>query len=173
MIMTHKEFLEKLVEELKTKGLECFLLPKEETNLPLDVVTIKLYKDYKQREQFLSLSFYPLDKQDSPVKYLQLFTQLNMELNDTKLVNSTFILPHINAQLPLGHFGMNFKENKIYFKFVHTFGNENKLDAKVVNDNIEMIQYTLEILSPTFMRIEEEQMDFEKILEHFQKHVRF
>lgn len=171
-MITDKKLLEHLLNHLETQNYTCFMLPKEQTGLPIDVLSIQLNNDYKQREQFLSLSFYPLKKQESNIRYLQLFVQLDMNLTDTSLLNTTFILPYINTQLPLGHFGLNMEELKIYFKFIHIFGNENKLDVKVIQDNIEMTQYILQSLGNIFRQIEEEAMDFEKLLEYFQKQVK-
>lgn len=132
--------LEAVVEQL---GYSVELLTKSE-ELPVEMLSIKLEEDGKNRPQFLTLTSYPLGDELDASNFIQFYFQYPFEISKAHSARILQAIPAVNQQLPLGHFNISADENSLYFKYVLALPKNQKVKPLFLNDVLDMCIYAQE-----------------------------
>ena len=161
------KLLKDFSEYLKNSNYNTTLFEAEKTGIQLDVLNVEISKDYKNRQQFMSFTFYPTQEDTVKGKYLQIFTELQLEFNEKTQAIFILVLSYFNPKVVLGHFGFNFSNNSGYLKYTAII-NQNT-DFESLKEIIEMINFTLDTFQPAFKMIESGITNIEEILKKAKK----
>lgn len=144
-------FLQSIAEGLTTLQKNATLLDKNLTQFPIHLLSIALQADKKGQARNVMISPYDFGEEESFYKhtYIQIYSQVPTELTPQQMATLAMCLPEINQQIALGHFGIQYNEYKMYFKYILLVAEEEKEVYKKVAEILEILEFTLDIMEPT------------------------
>lgn len=143
--MTSNDYneLQKLRAVIEQLGYTAELLSKSD-ELPVDMLSIHLENDAKDRPQFLTLAIYPLGDELDASNFVQFYFQYPFEIRAENRIQTLETLVGVNQELPLGHFNISTDENRVYFKYVLALAHNQQIESIFLNDVLDMCIYTQE-----------------------------
>jgi len=139
----HRVELEQFAELLSQAAYEVQLVPAA-GNVPYDTLMVKLELFEKEpRVWWLELSFLPgLEDELDDVSILQCFVALSEQTADEKLIVK------VNANLPIGSFGLLDDPGILFFKHNALLPNDNQVASfQIVHELVAMTGYLIEVFS--------------------------
>ncbi len=136
----NNEELRKLGSVVEQLGYSVELLSKSE-DLPVDMLSLRLEEDGKNRPQFLTLTIYPLGDELDASSFIQFYFQYPFEISKPHRTQVLQELPAVNQQLPLGHFNISADESRLYFKYVLALPRNLEVAPLFLNDVLDMCIY--------------------------------
>jgi hypothetical protein len=139
----HRVELEQFAELLSQEAYEVQLVPAA-GNVPYDTLMVKLELFEKEpRVWWLELSFLPgLEDELDDVSILQCFVALSEQTADEKLIVK------VNANLPIGSFGLLDDPGILFFKHNALLPNDNQVASfQIVHELVAMTGYLIEVFS--------------------------
>jgi hypothetical protein len=139
----HRVELEQFAELLSQEAYEVQLVPAA-GNVPYDTLMVKLELFEKEpRVWWLELSFLPgLEDELDDVSILQCFVALSEQTADEKLIVK------VNANLPIGSFGLLDDPGILFFKHNALLPNDNQAASfQIVHELVAMTGYLIEVFS--------------------------
>lgn len=133
--------LVKLSAAIEQLGYSAELLTKSE-DLPVDMLSLHLENDAKDRPQYLTLAIYPLGDELDASNFVQFYFQYPFEIRAENRAQTLETLVGVNQALPLGHFNVSADANSIYFKYVLALAQNQEVEALFLNDVLDMCIYT-------------------------------
>jgi|GEM_PF-3779970 len=156
--------LQDIKKGLAELGKQSNLLDKTVTNFPIHMLSVSLGQDGKGRDRMLMVSPYDTgeDKSFYNHTFLQMYVQIPINLSVEQMATVTLMLPHVNQQMAIGHYGIQYHENRMYFKYILLLAEKETDTYKKVAEIIELINFSLMMVEST-MDLVENGLNFEEI----------
>jgi hypothetical protein len=117
-------------------------------DLGVDLVTINLASDNKERRRLITLIFIPVDETtELEIDLLQIYTELDRGVSENQKAGMLTILNAINIKGSLGAFGIN-ENNKVYSKAVIVDAKQELFEEAQIVDTVQLMEYTMNVFTP-------------------------
>ncbi len=160
-------FLHSIKDGLASLNKDATLLDKNLTFFPIHLLSVGLEPDKKGQARNVMISPYDLGEEQRAFHntYTQIYAQVPTELTTEQMATLAMCLPEINQHVAIGHFGIQYNESKMYFKYILLLSEGEKDAYKKVAEILEILVFTLDIIEPTLDMITNG-MAFTEILEN-------
>jgi hypothetical protein len=143
--------LERIQTHLEKSGIETVLLDKAQYEMYVHIPS-----DRKGRERTITLSPYELEENELQKSniFLQIYSQVPVQLSTEQMATATMLIPEINLQMAIGHFGVQYHMNCMYFKYILLLSDEEPQLEQKIEEVLHLTEFSLDMLSPTIDLIE-------------------
>jgi hypothetical protein len=150
----HRVELEQFAELLSQEAYQVQLVPAA-GDVPYDTLMVKLELFEKEyRVWWLELSFLPgLEDELDDVSILQCFVALSEQTADENRAGLDRLIVKVNANLPIGSFGLLDDSGILFFKHNALLPNDNQVAGfQIVHELVAMTGYLIEVFSEQLIK---------------------
>lgn len=112
-------------------------------HVPYHTLLVGLEPDARGRPMQVALTFYPVEEEDiGNALFLQYFIDLPFEVDKERLADVGQLLPDVNNQVVLGHFGITAGQDRLHYRYVQALPADRTVTAEGIEAVIVMVSYT-------------------------------
>jgi hypothetical protein len=156
--------LSDLKETLEELELTATLYPQSD-EIAMDILSVQLDTDEKGRENFITLTLYPLSEDLSGSTFLQIFSQFPYKVVPKGVKTLAHLFLPITNKIPLGHFGLDDAQTSVIFKYVLALPLGYKATAPYLNDVMNMCVFVGVLFRDLLEAMAEGELSSEEALE--------
>ena len=152
-----------LMQYLKEADQPAQLLkPSEE--LPLPTLLVPLFKDYKNRDRFLTFNFIPLPEDEvEHVRLLQIYSVIPVDWKDGTRPDVEKLLFVLNGHTAIGHFNIK-DDGEVSLRYVFAASSATILPKNEVIEIIDLFNMMLDLFSATIDKVASGEMTLQEAL---------